>query len=62
MAISGLRSFDLHNDQADVAAGLLVMIAFTVNSDLNTRDKVVCVSNKYIHKIILQTIQNCSET
>lgn len=62
MAISGLRSFNLHNDQADVAAGLLDMIVFTVNPDFDTRDKVVCVSNKYyIHEIILRPAHNCCE-
>jgi ribosomal protein S2 len=64
MAIRGLRSLNLHNDQTDVAAGWLDMIVFTVNPDFNTHDKVVCVSNKYvyIHEIILRPTQNCCAT
>jgi hypothetical protein len=62
VAISGLRSFNLHKDQASVAAGLLDMIVFTVNPNFDTRDKVVCVSNKYIHEIILRPAHNCYET
>ena len=29
MSVSGRRSFNFHNDQVDVAAGSLEMIAFT---------------------------------
>lgn len=62
MAVSGRRSFNLHSDQADVAAGSLDMTAFTNSTDFNTRKKVVCVSNQYIHEIILRPTQNCSAT
>jgi hypothetical protein len=62
VAISGRRSSNLHNDQADVAAGSLDMTVLTKNTDFNTRNKVVCVSNQYIQEIILRPTQNCCAT
>ena len=39
VAVSDLRNFNLHDDQAEVAAGSLLMIAYTRNAAFNTRKK-----------------------